>query len=91
MATKLLTTGRPQRQQDDHGVDHQDVHGGRLPTGPAKENLVLGLRLQGERGWREGLGHRLRGQDGFCGQDWEACLTQLYTSSPSLLLRMRLT
>lgn len=42
-ACRLLTTGRPQGQEDDHGMDHQDVHGGRLPTGPAKEDLVLRL------------------------------------------------
>lgn len=49
-ACRLLTTGRPERQKDDHGVDHQDVHGGRLPAGPAKEDLVLGLRLRGRKG-----------------------------------------
>lgn len=39
----LLTTGRAQSQEDDHGVDYQDVHGGRLPAAPAQEDLVLRL------------------------------------------------
>jgi hypothetical protein len=38
-----LTSGRAQRQQDDHGVDYKNVHGGRLPTRPAQEDLVLRL------------------------------------------------
>lgn len=67
-------------------MDHQDVHGGRLPTGPAKEDLVLRLRLRGE----EGVKGRGLGWGGVRGGG-PARLTQLYTSSPSLLLRMRRT
>ena len=40
------TFGWSQGQQDDHGVDHQDVHGGGLPCSPAQEHLVLGLGLE---------------------------------------------
>lgn len=43
-----LTAGGAERQKDDHGVNHKDVHGGRLPTAPAQEHLVLGLGLQGK-------------------------------------------
>ena len=40
------TFGWSQGQQDHHGVDHQDVHGGGLPGSPAQEHLVLGLGLE---------------------------------------------
>lgn len=85
-----LTTGRSQRQENDHGVDHQNVHGGCLPAGPAKEDLVLGLGLQekGEGGWAAPR-RRRTGKEPDRGA--AAGLTQLYTSSPSLLLRMRCT
>lgn len=53
-----LTSRRAQRQQDDHGVDHKDVHGGRLPAAPAQEDLVLRLRLR-ER--RRSQGREVRG------------------------------
>lgn len=82
-----LTTGRPQRQEDDHGVHHQDVHRGCLPAAPAKEHLVLGLRLQETRK----VAGRTGGAPGARGGDGTTSLTQLYTSSPSLLLRIRLT
>ena len=42
-ARSLLTTRRAQSQEDDHGVDHEDVHGGGLPAAPAQEDLVLRL------------------------------------------------
>lgn len=59
---QVLTAGRPQCQQDDHGVHHQDVHGGRLPAAPAQEDLVLRLRLQGEGGeGRQAPGRRAPG------------------------------
>lgn len=42
----LLTLRGSQRQQNDHRMDHKDVHSGCFPTSPAKEHLILGLRLQ---------------------------------------------
>lgn len=43
------TFRRPQSQQDNHGVDHQNVHGGHLPSSPTQKNLILGLWLQRNR------------------------------------------
>lgn len=40
-----FTLRRSKRQQNNHGVDDQDVHRGRFSTGPTEEHLILGFGL----------------------------------------------
>lgn len=79
----------PKCQQNNHGMDHQDVHSGCFSTDPAKVYLILGLGLS-ENEEENGMSKEPAEKSGWRDREERGILTQLYTSSPSLLWRTRL-